>query len=511
MLAVTTESLLSTSGVNEAKAQLKKRGVNVYTTSELVGVAGIDREGKILTGSVEVPLFGLSIYDRLALAQRCDSVFGVISGRSNRISGLEWDIKRESREEDRIVANLKMQKQVYMEYAGRGIRELVIRGRMVQEITRVLPDVLPDLSNFDGAMLRWRKRLQNKNDDASQEIKDWLHEPNTEDDFEDFLKKWVFDLMVHGSDAIYKETVGERLENLYHLPGGSVQPLKNRFVSASRGFVQAMPGMDAKIYWQDEIAFSTYMPNSGVSYGLVPLEALVNKVAETLLFDQRSAEMADGTVPPQKIALFGENAPFGDLTGDEAFTTPLNQAEQSKIESLLNEPRKDAIRVLSGYGTPAILDLSRSETYASQIERQRMIRETVAFVYNMSNMEINLTGSEETSGRSTSDAQARIEKEKGISPIVKMIENKLNREILPLRYGSGYLFEFKSGMSDEEQVQLETIKKQSGTYTVNEIRLESGREPIGPEGDSLPDAQATQPDGSGANPFNMKTVGQPAG
>jgi hypothetical protein len=248
------------------------------------------------------------------------------------------------------------------------------------------------------------------------------------------------------------------------------------------------------------------MPNSGISYGLIPLEALVNKVAETLLFDQRSAEMADGTQPPEKIALFGEAAPFGDLTGEEALEVSLTQSEQSKIETLLNEPRKDAIRVLSGYGTPAILDLSRSETYASQIDRQRLIRESVAFVYNMSNMEVNLTGSDDTSGRSTSEAQAKIENEKGIAPIVRLIQNRLNRQILPLRFKYGYLFEFKSGLSEEEQIQIDTAKKQSGSYTDNEIRIDSGREPIGPDGDKLPGA-VQAPDGSQSSPLNMKMIG----
>jgi hypothetical protein len=379
---------------------------------------------------------------------------------------------------------------------------------MVRKISTVLPDVLPDLSNFTASMLRWRKRIEMRSKDDSQQIIDWLHEPNSEDDFEDFLKKWVSDLMIHGSDAIYKEYVMGRLENLYHLPGGSVIPLRERFVGPKRMFIQAMPGLDPKMYFSDELTWSSYFPQSGIGYGLIPLEALVNKLAETLFFDQRAAEMADGTVPPEKVVIFGENTPFGDLTGEEALQVPLSEHEATRLEVLLNQPRKDAIRVLSGVGQPTTLDLSRADTFNYQSQRQKDIREACAFVFNMSNMEINATGSDSTSGRSTSDAQADIEKEKGIYPLVKTIENKLNREVVPLRFGSGYLFEFKSGLTEDQQVEIDTKKNQSGSYAINEIRMARGDEPWGPEFDKPANGGApSAPDGSQSSPFNVQGMG----
>lgn len=500
-------NLLAGTGLPRTKEELAKRGLNVYTMSEVVGVVGRAKDGEIIQGTVEVPLFGLSVFDRISIAQKCDSVYGVVTGRANRISGLEWTITKESIYEDKIESQLKMYKQVYDEYGSDAgsAKNIIVRGQMVQKIAQYLPDVLYDLSNFNGAMLRWRKRIQMKNENESRAITDWLHEPNAEDDFEDFLKKWVGDLMIHGADAIYKEYLGGRLENMYHLPGGSVIPMRERYVSAKRMFIQAMPGMDPKMYFTDEITFSSYFPQSGVGYGLIPLEALVNKVAETLFFDKRAADMADGTVPPEKVVLFGENAPFGDLTGEEALQVPLSEHEATRLEVLLNEPRKDAIRVLSGMGTPQTLDLSRADTFQYQSQRQKDIREACAFVYNMSNMEINLTGAEGTSGRNTSEEQGRIEKEKGIYPIVKIIENKLNRECIPLRWGSGYLFEFKSGVSDTEQIEIDTKKAQSQSYSINEIRAARGDEPWGPEYDTPSQGQQPPaPDGSEMSPFNMK-------
>jgi hypothetical protein len=488
--------------------ELNKRGLNVYTSTEVIGITGRGKDNLIYKGYQEVPMFGLGIIDRINIAQKCDAVFGVITGRMNRIAGLEWSVQRESKHEDRLELFLKQCKQIYEEYAvATEVKYKVIRYKMVREIMTRLPDCLPDLSNFNAALLRWKKRIEQMNDDASTEIEDWMHQPNSQDNFDDFTKKWVFDLHVHGIDGIWKEFVNGQMQNLYHLPGGTVIPLKDRYVSAKRMYAQIVPGMDPKIYFPDEMVLSTYLPTSCIGYGLIPLEALVNKIAETLFFDQRAAEMADGTKPPEKVAVFGgQKMPFGGLNDDEAPEIPLERTEESRLETLLNEPRKNAIRVLSGQGTPAILDLTRSETFSSQAERQRFIRESVAFVYNATNMEVNLSGSEGTSGRSTSESQEQIEKQKGTYPIIKLLESNWNYQLLPLRFGSGYIFQYKSGLDDKQQAELDQLMMASGTWSPNEIRMKRGDQPWGPEYDTPQQNQVSPPNGSQASPFNMRQM-----
>lgn len=494
----------------KGKEELAKRGLNVYTSSELIGISGRDKNGQHIQGLQEVPLFGLSIMDRIMISQRCDAVYGVITGRMQRISGLEWSVQRESKEADRIELYLKQCKQIFEEYSDPGlpIKYAIIKAKMLANIMEKLPDITPDIKNFGAALLRWKKRIEQTNDNSTTEIEDWLHQPNAHDNFSDYTKKFIYDLMTHGGAAEYKEYADGALQNLYILPGGTVTPLKSRYVGPLRMFSQVVPGLDPKIYFSDEIIHTIYMPTSGIGYGLIPLEALVNKVAEVLLFDQMAAQMADGTMPPQKIAVFGgEKVPFGDLNGDEQIEVPLERAEESRLETLLNEPRKNAIRVLSGQGTPAILDLSRADTYQYQNERQKDIREAVALVYNATNMEMNLSGADATSGRSTSEAQADISKERGIYPLVKILENNWNLHKLPLRFGSGFIFQYKSGLSEQEQADLDMKMMQTGTYPVNEIRIKRGDEPLGPEHDTIQGGgQPSPPDGSQGNPFNMRGI-----
>jgi hypothetical protein len=274
-------------------------------------------------------------------------------------------------------------------------------------------------------------------------------------------------------------------------------------------YIQMIPAVEAKVYFADEICYKSYVPSSDMSYGAIPLECLVNKLAEVLFFDQAAAMRADGTAPPDKIALFGETSPFGDITNAPAdFQMPMDVNEQSRLETIMNQPRKGAIRVLSGYGQPAILDLSKESTFQYQDARQEKILKMVALVFNMSNNEINLTGSEDTSGRSTSESQERIEREKGIYPLVKMIESAINSDVLAYRFGSDYHLEYKTGLSDEEELTLDTSKVKSGLYSVNEVRLARNEEPFPDPRFDLPTGQAGPPDGSEQDPLHMRQLGQ---
>lgn len=496
----TTEQIYSELGKN-----INRRGLTVYNLSELQGITGTLKSGKRLTGTVEQALFGLNPNERIDIFRLCSDVFGIVTSRMNRIAGLEWTINKESQIEDRIEVELRAYNQLYSEYDEPDMKSMVVRARAKVEVQKYLPDVKDDLSNFENALLRWSRNNKIKAEDQSKQIQDWLLEPNIHDNFDDFIKKYVCDLMVHGSGSIYKEKADDnRLDNFYVLPGGTVLPLKSAYVGGGSAFVQLMPGIQPRIYYQDEVSFASYVPSTASSYGMIPLEALVNKVAESLMFDRLAAERSDGTVPPEKVVIFGDKSPFGDLGQQDQFELPIDSNEQKRIETVLNEPRLNAIRTLTGVGQPLVLDLSKADTFGQQMERQTKIRESIALVYNMSNMEINLTGGEDTSGRSTSEAQEKIEKEKGIGPVLKLILERLNKDIIPLRYGSGYKFEFKAGFSDAEQLQMDRDKVLSGTYSVNQIRIARGDPPYPEEEYDRPQGAQAQQMGTQEQPMAVE-------
>jgi len=454
------------------------RGISVYNPTSLIGQSARDRSGRVQTAEYQMPFFTLTVSERVDIFRMCGPVFGVVTGRMNRVAGLEWKVTTERREEDRTAEALRVAREVWQEQEGDpSPRAVGVRVRAMAEILRVLPDVRYDLGNFDAALLRWSRRIKRAAEDRCSEVEDWLRTPNQADTFEDLTKKVVFDLHVHGLAAPYKEVMGRRVENVYELPGGTCYPIRGRHVGDPVGIVQVVDGLEAQLYYSDEVCALEYAPYSGDPYGAVPLEALVNKVAETLMFDARAAEMADGTRPPEKLIAFGDRAPWGSL--GEEFEVPLDRGEQKRVETLINEARKEAVRVISGHGTPVVVDVSRADTFQYQSERQRMVREEVGLVFGASNAEMNLTGTESTSGRDSADTQERYDLYKGIYPHVQALENMWNLQVLPFRAGPGLKFQYEASVSERAQVDLWRSKLESGLFTPNEVRTEDmGRDPF---------------------------------
>lgn len=479
------------------------RGLNVFTMSELIRETGTDKRGNQQSGYVQLPLFCLTPDEREQIMNECTYVQAVISSRMNRISSLEWEITHKKEHQEENYETLKDMKQIYEELDNPGdIKHLIARARILQALRGQFQEMKDDLSNFDSVMLRYKRRHERRIKESRDGIKNWLSQPNLEDDFNDWVKKWVGCLMLHGASPVYKEYANNDayLENFYMLPGGTVMPLRSVQVGGFVAYVQIIMGQVPKFYYQDEMTFTNYMPSSARSYGYVPLDALVNKVAEQILFDRFAAARADGTKPPEKAVVFGENRSlFGNMTGE--IDLPMPKGEQKRIEEKLNTARKEAIATLSGVGTPLVIDLSRADTFAAQSQRQNQLLRDTALAFGMTNMEINLAGGEFTSGKETSETQQEIEEGKGTKPIIDKIRMILNRDIMPYRWGDQWLFEYSKSLNEFEQAKLDSLKMQTGTYTPDEVREARGDKPILQAGsDQLPSQQG---DGQapGGNPF----------
>jgi len=487
----------------------RRRGVSIYNLSEIVGVQGRNRSGEMVQGEVQIPIFILTPQERESIARLNSYIFAVVSGRMQRISGLEWTVTRKIKEEDRIVLSLKQLRAIWTEQdSPTDIKEILVRFRAMKKIREELPDVKNDLSNFDASLRRWRARYKLTATDSSQQIVDWVSSPNREDDFEEFVKKWVADLMIHGAGAQYRRQISGLGEDYYMLPGGSVLPLRSRFVGGGTGYVQLMSMIEPRIYFSDEMIYDNYAPLSARSYGMIPIEALVNKVAESLMFDKTAAERADGTVPPQKLVIFGENSGgfLGDL-GSTKLDTPLDKDEQDRIESKLNTERRNAVVTLSGHGTPVVEDISKADTFPAQSDRQDKLIRDIGLVFGATNAEMNLDGSMEFSSESTSKSQERTEKARGIYPIVRIIDKTVTSKWIPYKFGSGWLMEHKTGLTDAERIAMEKAMMESGTYDVNQIRDERGDEPYNGEEYDKPQKMQPSAQGTDSNPMITRALG----
>lgn len=461
------------------------RGINVQARGDVMGTSGRMFDGSISREPIQVPYFSLSPLERDEIAKQNSYVQGILTGRMHRISGIDWDIEPIGRHEEDFIDAMKMMHQQFIEFNGTSeLKYKFFALKKKRELMEALPDLLPDMTNFRPSLRRWRVKYKLQIRKSSQEVEDWVNQANDQDDFEEFQKKWVYDLMIHGASSIFWDLASPQIQqSFYMLPGGTITQIRNPYAGPGVAFVQMVPGYETKIYLENEMIYDTYIPLSSRTYGIVPLDALVNKVAESLMFDKTSAERADGTRPPEKAVIFGETSPipgFGS-GGAESMMVPLPVDQTRQLEQKFNVEKQNAIAVISGVGTPQILDLSRADTFQAQNERQTRLLKDIALVFNVSNNEINETDSGGVSGRSTSETLEKVDKEKGTGPIVRIIDKTMTNKVLPRKFGDYWALKHKGALSELEQATLDKAKLDSGSYDVNEVRESRGDEPYAGE------------------------------
>jgi hypothetical protein len=482
----------------------KQRGYSVYFTNQLLTEYARDKFGHVVGASRDDPYFSLSPDQRLKIAQYCTPVLGIVSSRMNRIAAKKMIVTSDKENEDEIADKIKDVYRLYTEYKNQtDPAYMIAKAKLAVFLKQRLTELTPDLSNFQSCLLRWSKKIKALEKSKCDEIWDWLQQPNQDDNWKDFIQQWIFDDMIHGSVAVYKQTLNERLENLYILPGGTVLPVREKFVTTKTAYLQMVPYQRPLIYFSDELIYNRYLPVSARSYGIIPLEALINKIAETLLFDKLMADQADGSRMPEKMIIVTEQAPFGEF--DKEFKAPVDGEEQRRVDKKVNTLVKGGVMTFSGNNVE-VVDLTRENTMAAQIQRQKDIREEVGLVFNMTNMEMNMSGGDDTSGRSTSESQAEIEAGKGTLPMMATIEHRLSYEAVPFRAGKfGYFVKFQSEDNETANLEKLRLKLQTGLYSVNQILMEDlNRAPFDDPQYDVPPGTQQQPDGSATSPINIK-------
>ena len=164
-------------GLNTKTAQeLRQRGLNVAMIGELIGTSGYTRDGKVIHQLVQMPMFSLAPQEREEIFKLNAYVLGIVTGRADRISGVDWDIHRKTDMEDEQYDRLRDLKEIFEEFNNTmDPKHLMVRMRAIAKIRENLPDVFDDLSNFANALRRWRRRNKLAFKQSKQEIifTDW--------------------------------------------------------------------------------------------------------------------------------------------------------------------------------------------------------------------------------------------------------------------------------------------------------------------------------------------------
>jgi hypothetical protein len=139
--------------------------------------------------------------------------------------------------------------------------------------------------------------------------------------------------------------------------------------------------------------------------------------------------------------------------------------------------------------------------------REKDLLNLVGMVFQATPMEMNLAGSDQTSGRETSETQRDTYYSRAVLPLIKIVENQWNYDILPYRFGSGWNVDYKLSKDDTEEIAKVAAKIASGVYAVNEVReYDLNFDPFPEDEFNRPPGQQKQPDGSSVSPFNFKGI-----
>lgn len=256
-------------------------------------------------------------------------------------------------------------------------------------------------------------------------------------------------------------------------------------------YAQVYKGQVYAVFTEKELVYKQGVPSVDLAHaGYAPgeLEFLINAVA-----NHRIAESHN-----ERFFRFGYGSNGilnikADVTEEDMQAIKRQfQRQYQGVRNAFKMPimaSKEGIEFINTGGTNRDMEWSSWMEYLIKI---------ITAVYGISPSEINFDISRGTGSSSLSDGGQRNEvmlrdtRNSMLRPLLRWIESIFNDEILP-RFDKDlakkYIFEFIGLDQEDLDVELDRNKKKVTTYmTVNEIREQEGKEPLGEEGDIILDS-----------------------
>jgi len=214
---------------------------------------------------------------------------------------------------------------------------------------------------------------------------------------------------------------------------------------------------------KDEIVYGCMFPNSeSYPYGFSPLQSIQQEVE---LMIQSTRYNKD---------FFQNNAiPDGIIEVDMP-KLELDRFRDYWKKEIQNKPHKLAIHNAKTNFT----NLRISNQDMQWLDGQKWYFHLVFAVYGLSPQEV---GFYENSNRSTGDSQERVSVKNAVKPYLKLIEDKINNEIIPELIDHDKI-KFKFIMKDDVAEKIEheqsMAKVKLKIYTINEVRRKEGLKPV---------------------------------
>lgn len=303
--------------------------------------------------------------------------------------------------------------------------------------SRMLRMMLPDLMQYDAGVIIKSYSALDYGEDSRLDIKK---------DKDGIYKSRPLELYARDGKSFLKDTdLFGKLKNYWQYSWINPQGKPIRFLP-------------------EEIIYMQQNPQSASPYGLSNLE----------IIDDIINYMMDSTLAQSK---YWDNGLFIGGQIDMPDVKDINELKrlQAYYESKLRGAKKYNKWLVTGGGTTV-----KSTPFTPQtmqwMDSQKWFAKLIFAIFKVTPSELGFT---EDLNRATGLQQMEIFKSKAIAPILGMLEEAMNREILWKYFGKELKFEFKREMSldDRKKVaDIDSIRLDKGLDSVNELRDRDGLE-----------------------------------
>lgn len=331
------------------------------------------------------------------------------------------------------------------------------------------------------------KSKPNVNEPLRLKVKALFDTPNpARDSFRSFLEPIVEDILVLDAGVVEKvRTLGGMVGQLWYVDGGQIkvnslwdgEPNEPRYYWYPDGFARAA-------FLNEDMV---YMMANGSTYrvvGLAPLETLRSVV---------DAEMSGSLYNHRQVI---NAAPDGMLDLGEGARP--EQVEKFKSYWESEVAGKGAMAFIGGSKNPKFLPFRASNRDMQFLEWQTFLVRKIAAVFGISPQDLGLTADV---NRATSEVQQENTEDRGLRPLMALIQEYLTREIVwDERFGgrdNNLSFRF-TRLNIKESLSRAQMSKLSlagvAWQTANEARISMGLPPL--EGDQYNQLMVVTPTGA---------------
>lgn len=328
-------------------------------------------------------------------------------------------------------------------------------------------DIVPYNPDVDADNKRLAKR-----------IKDLFDTPNAAaDSFRSFIEPVIEDLLVLDAGSIEKvRNLRGEIVQLWAVDGGTIRvssiwdgdPREPRYFW--------WPDFQERARWlNDEFIYMMSSPRTYSPVGLAPMETLKSTIDAELGGQEYNRRQVQAAAPDGMLDL-------GEGVRPE-------QVEDFKSYWLAEVAGRGAMAFVGGSKNAKFIPFRSSNKDMQFLEFQQYLVRKIAAVFQLSPQDLGITFDV---NRSTSEVQQEQTEDRGLRPLLALIQDYFTREVVwdPAFGGPANNLAFRfTRLNLKETTSKAQINKMalSGApwKTINEARKEDGREPLGPEYDKL--------------------------